>query len=92
MDKDDNFDVDEFEMAKFTWKEDEKLFNQKKNKYEENEANALALAYNQYLHELRVKLKWTSRYKACKKYNNLILLLVMIRGYCCQFKKIIKCL
>ncbi len=30
-DKDNNFDVDEFEMAKFTWKEDWTLVNQKKN-------------------------------------------------------------
>jgi hypothetical protein len=85
VDKDGEFDTDEFEMAKLTWKEDWKLVNQKKIKYEENEANAWALVYNQCSHELRVKLEGTSGYEASKRDNNLILLLAMIRGYCCQF-------
>ncbi len=32
-----------------------------------------------------MKLDGTSRYKLCKKENNMITLLTMIRGYCCQF-------
>jgi hypothetical protein len=85
VDKEGDFDADKFEMAKFTWKEDWKLVNQRKIKYEENEANAWALVYNQCSHELRVKLEGTSGYEASKRDNNLISLLAMIRGYCCQF-------
>jgi hypothetical protein len=43
------------------------------------------LVYNQCSNELRVKLEGTSRFKLCKKENNVIVLLPMIRGYCCQF-------
>jgi hypothetical protein len=85
VDEEGDFDADKFEMAKFTWKEDWKLVNQRKIKYEENDANAWALVYNQCSHELRVKLKGTSQYEASKRDNDLILLLAMIRGYCCQF-------
>jgi hypothetical protein len=79
------FDPDKFRMAKFTWKEDWKLMNSRKQKYKENEANAWALVYNQCSNELRVKLEGTSGYKLCKKENNVIALLTMISGYCCQF-------
>jgi hypothetical protein len=48
-------------MAKFTWKEDWKLtMNSRKQKYEENEAEAWALVYNQCSNELRVKLEGAS--------------------------------
>jgi hypothetical protein len=57
----------------------------RKQKYKENEANAWVLVYNQCSNELRVKLEGTSGYKLCKKENNVIMLLTMIRGYCCQF-------
>jgi hypothetical protein len=79
------FDLDKFEMAKFTWKEDWKFMNSRKQKYKKNEANAWALVYNQCSNELRVKLEGTSGCELCKKENNVIALLIMIRGYCCQF-------
>ena len=41
--------------------------------------------YNQCSHELRVKLKVTSGYSSSKCDNNVIALLMMIKGYCCQF-------
>ena len=69
----------------FTWKEDWKHIKQRKTKYKENEANAWALVYNQCLHELRTKLKGTMGYDTCKKDNNVVSLLTMIHGYCCQF-------
>ncbi len=40
---------------------------------------------NQCSNELRVKLEGTSGYELCKKENNVIALLTMIREYCCQF-------
>jgi hypothetical protein len=43
------------------------------------------LVYNQCSNKLRVKLEGTSGYKLCKKENNVIALLTMIREYCCQF-------
>ncbi len=54
------FDPDEFEMEKFTWKEDWKLMNSRKQKYKKNEANTWALVYNQCSNKLRVKLEGTS--------------------------------
>jgi hypothetical protein len=63
------FYPDEFEMAKFTWKENWKLMKSRKQKYKENEANAWALVYNQCSNELRVKLEGTSGCKLCKKEN-----------------------
>ncbi len=80
-----NFDADEFEMAKFTWKEDWKIMKMREQKYQENEANAWALVYNQCSHELRVKLEGTSGYSACKTSSDVVALLTMIKGHCCQF-------
>ncbi len=57
----------------------------RKQKYKKNEAIAWVLMYNQCSNELRVKLEGTRGYELCKKENNLIALLTMIRGYCCQF-------
>jgi hypothetical protein len=57
----------------------------RKQKYNKNEANAWALVYNQCSNKLRVKLEGMSGYELCKKENNVIALLTMIRGYCCQF-------
>jgi hypothetical protein len=34
---------------------------------------------------MKVKLDRTSRYEQSKKDNDVIALLAMIRGYCCQF-------
>ena len=78
-------DKDLYEMEIFTWKENWKHMKQRKKKYKENEANALALVYNQCLHELRTKLKGTTGYDTCKKDNNVFSLVTMIGGYCCQF-------
>jgi hypothetical protein len=77
------FNLDEFEMAKFTWKEDWKLMNLRRQKYKENEVNAWALVYNHCSNKLRLKLEGTSGYKLCKKEIKVIVLLTMIRGYCC---------
>jgi hypothetical protein len=43
------------------------------------------LIYNQCSPELKNKLKGTSRYDKAKAGNNVIKLLSIIRGYCCQF-------
>jgi hypothetical protein len=72
-------------MAKLTWKEDWKLVKTRQQKYQENKANVWALVYNQCSNEMRVKLNGTSGYKQLKKDNDVIALLAMVRGYCCQF-------
>ena len=59
--------------------------NMREQKYEENKANAWALVNNQCSHKLRVKLEGTSGYNTCKNDNDVILLLTIIKGYCCQF-------
>ncbi len=85
MDENNDFDKDEYEMAKFTWKEEYKDTLHKKEKYKENKSNAWALTDNQCLLELKNKLKGTSGYDASKKDNDIVALLTMIRSYCCQF-------
>ena len=78
-------DDDAYEMAKFTWKEDYKAMRVRKDKYNDNESNAWALVYDQCTPELKNKLKGSIGYDAAKKDNNVVDLLIMIRGYCCQF-------
>jgi hypothetical protein len=72
-------------MAKFTWKEDYKAMRARKDKYSENELNAWVLIYDQCAPELKNKLEGTANYNVSKKTNDMVLLLSMIRGYCCQF-------
>ena len=57
----------------------------RKDKYNENESNAWALIYDQCAPELKNKLEGTVDYIACKNKNDVVSLLSMIRGYCCQF-------
>jgi hypothetical protein len=72
-------------MAKFMWKEDWKLVKTREQKFQENEANAWALVYNQCLSEMKVKVNGTSGYKQSMNDNDVIALLTMIQGYCCKF-------
>jgi hypothetical protein len=72
-------------MAKFAWKEDYKGMKYQKDKYNDNELNVWALIYNQFSPKLKNKLKGTSGYDRAKAGNNMIKLLTIIRGYCCQF-------
>jgi hypothetical protein len=83
--KDGTLDKDAFNMAKFAWKEDYKGMKYQKDKYNDNKSNAWALIYNQCSPELKNKLKGTSGYDKAKAGNNVIKLLTIIRGYCCQF-------
>jgi len=80
-----DFDDDAFEMAKFAWKKDYKGMKHRMDKYNDNESNAWALIYNQCSPELKNKLEGTSGYDNAKSSNDIIKLLTMIRGYCCQF-------
>ena len=58
---------------------------QQKDKYKDNESNAWALIYGQCSPELKNKLKGMSRYDNVKADKDVVKLLTMIRGYCCQF-------
>jgi hypothetical protein len=78
-------DPDMFEMAVFTWKEDYKSMKSRMDKYKGNKSNAWALIYNQCSAELKNKLKGTQGYNTAKSGNNVVKLLTMICGYCCQF-------
>jgi hypothetical protein len=84
---DDNgdFDDDAFEMAKFAWKEDYKGMKHRMDKNNYNQSNAWALIYDQCSPELKNKLEGTNGYDNVKSSNDIIKLLTMIRGYCCQF-------
>ncbi len=78
-------DDDAYKMAKFAWKEDYKAMRARKDKYNDNESNAWALVYDQCTPELKNKLEGSNGYEAAKRSNNVVDLLIMIRGYCCQF-------
>ncbi len=78
MDSAGNYNADEYDMAKFTWKEDWKLIKTREQKYKENQANAWALVYNQCSSEMKVKLNGTSGYKQSKNDTDVIALLTMI--------------
>jgi hypothetical protein len=80
-----NVDKDKFEMATFAWNEDYKGMNHQKDKYKDNESNSWALVYGQCSPELKNRLEGTSRYDSAKADYNVVKLLTMIRGYCCQF-------
>jgi len=72
-------------MAKFAWKEDYKGMKPRMDKYNDNESNTWALIYDQCSPELKNKLEGTNGYDNAKSSNDIIKLLTMIRGYCCQF-------
>ncbi len=55
------------------------------DKYRDNESNAWALIYDQCSPELKNKLEATDGYSGAKSTNDVVKLLTMIRGYCCQF-------
>jgi hypothetical protein len=52
MDSAGNYDGDEHDMAKFTWKQNWKLVKAKQQKYQENEANAWVVVYNHCSNEI----------------------------------------
>ncbi len=54
-------------------------------RYKGNESNAWALIYDQCSPQLKNKLEGTEEYDNAKRTNDVAKLLVMIRGYCCQF-------
>lgn len=79
------FDEDEYDLSKFTWKEEYKRISNRKEKYMENESNAWALIYDQCSPELKNKLEGTEGYMDSKGTNDIISLITMIKSYCCQF-------
>ncbi len=85
LDDSGNPDPGAFEMAVFAWKKDYKSMKYRMERYKGNKSNAWALIYNQCLPELKNKLEGTEGYNNAKRTNNVAKLLVMIRGYCCQF-------
>jgi hypothetical protein len=80
-----NVDKDKFKMAKFARKEDYKGMKYQKDKCKDNESSEWALVYGQWSPELKNKLEGANGYDSAKSDNNVVKLLTMIRGYCCQF-------
>ncbi len=85
LDDSGNPDPDAFELAVFAWKEDYKSMKYRMERYKGNKSNAWALIYNQCLPELKNKLEGMKGYDDAKHTNDVAKLLIMIRGYCCQF-------
>jgi hypothetical protein len=61
------------------------MMKYQKDKYKDNKLNAWALVYEQCSPELKNRLEGTSGYDSAKADNDVVRLLTMIRGYCCQF-------
>ena len=80
-----DFDDNAFKMAKFAWKKDYNGMKHRIDKFNDNESNAWALIYDQCSPELKNKLEGTSGYDNAKSSKNIIKLITIIRGYCCQF-------
>jgi len=55
------------------------------DKNNDNEFSACALIYDQFSPKLKNKLEGTSSYDNAKSSSDIIKLLMIIRGYCCQF-------
>ncbi len=85
LDDSGNPDPDTFEMAVIALKEDYKSMVYRMERYKGNKSNAWALIYYQCLPELKNKLEGTEGYDDAKHTNDVAKLLIMIRGYCCQF-------
>ncbi len=85
LDDNENPDPNAFEMAVFAWKGDYKSTKYRMERYKGNKSNAWALIYDQCSPELKNKLEGTEGYDDAKRTNNVAKLLIMIRGYCCQF-------
>jgi hypothetical protein len=84
-DPDPDPDPDAFDMAVFAWKEDYKWMKSRMDRYKGNKSNAWALIYDQCLEELKNKLEGMQDYDTAMSGNDVAKLLMMIRGYCCQF-------
>jgi hypothetical protein len=80
-----DIDKDAYKMAKFALREDYKEMKQCIAKYKENKSNAWALIYDQCMVELKNRIEGTAGYDKAKNNNNVVNLLAMIHGYCCQF-------
>ncbi len=85
LDESGNPDPDAFEMAVFAWKEDYKSMKYRMERYKGSKSNAWELIYDQCSPELKNKLEGTEGYNDAKRTNDVAKLLIMIRGYCCQF-------
>jgi hypothetical protein len=73
-----NYGANEYDTAKFMWKEDWKLIKTREQKYKENKANAWGLVYNQCSSKMKVKLDGTNGYEQLKNDNDVIALLAII--------------
>jgi hypothetical protein len=60
------YNADEYDMVKFTWKEDWKLVKTREQKYQENKANAWGLVYNQCLSKVN-EAQWDKWIQAIKE-------------------------
>ncbi len=55
------------------------------DRYKGDKSNAWVLIYNQCSAEVKNKLEGMQGYDTAKNGNGVVKLLMMIRGYCCQF-------
>jgi hypothetical protein len=69
----------------FMWQEDFKVANKKRITYNENKERAYALVWGQCSQELRNKIKGAADYAAASADQDVIRLLLIIRGFCCSF-------
>jgi hypothetical protein len=69
----------------FIWQEDYKTKKKNKEEYEENKQRAHALVWGQCSPELRNKVKAAANYGTVSADQDVVELLLLIRGFCCSF-------
>ena len=73
------------DLDAFIWKEEYKEAKKKKVALEENNKKAFALVYGQCSPKLISKIKGSNLWQKADKDQDIVQLLIIIRGYCCEF-------
>ena len=71
----------------FIWKEEYKEAKKKKIALEANNKKAFALIYGQCLPKLVSKIKGSNLWEQANKEQDVVQLLKIIQGYCCEFNE-----
>ena len=71
----------------FIWKEEFKEAKKKKIALEENNKKAFALVYGLCSPKLISKIKGSNLWQKADKDQDVVQLLVIIQGYCCEFNE-----
>lgn len=69
----------------FIWQEEYQTAKKNVEQYEENKQRSCALVWGQCLPDLRNKIKMAANYSAVSIAQDVVQLMLLIRGFCCSF-------